>query len=100
VLDLPHGILGGVSYALVFRLETHLSFNCHMLDLKLICLSNNELFIPPVLPLLSAASRILFNLLQLLLRFIVHAVIILFGDHFLRGINVCAHAVMRIRKLC
>jgi hypothetical protein len=101
VLDQTHGILGGVSYALVLRLEAHLSFNCHMLDLKLICLSNNELLIPPVLPLLSAASRILFNLPQLLLGLIIHRVIIFFCDHLLWGSSkVSAHAMMSIRELC
>ena len=101
VLDQPHGILGGVSYALVFRLEAHLSFNCHMLDLKLICLSNNKLFIPPVLPLLSAASRILLNLPQVLLRLIIHRVIIFFCDDLLWGSSkVSAHAMMSIRELC
>ena len=100
VLDQPHGILGSVCYDWVFRLEAHLSFNCHMLDLKLICLSNNELFIPPVLPLLSAASRILFNLSQLLLRLIIHRVIIFFCDDLLWGSSkVSAHAMMSIREL-
>ena len=100
VLDQTHGILGGVSYAWIFRLEVHLSFNCHMLDLELICLSNYELLIPPVLPLLSAASRILFNLPQLLLRFIIHPVIIFLGDHLLWGCShVSAHAMMSIREL-
>jgi hypothetical protein len=100
VLDQAHGILGGVCYAWVFRFETHLSFNCHMLDLELICLSNNELLIPPVLPLLSAASRILLNLPQLLLRLIIHCVIIFFCDHLLWGSSkVSAHAMMSIREL-
>lgn len=100
VLDKTYGILGGVSYAWIFRLEAHLSFNCHVLDLELICLCNDELLIPPVLPLLSAASRILFNLPQLLLRFIIHPVIIFLGDHLLWGCShVCTHAMMSIREL-
>ena len=100
VLDQTHGILCSVSYTRIFQLEAHLSFYCHMLDLVLICLSNDELLIPAVLPLLRAASRIFFNLPQLLLRLIIQTIIIFLCDDLLWGrSNVCVNAMMSVREL-
>lgn len=82
----------------LFGFKAHLRFDPNLLYLKLIGLSYYRLLIPAVLPLFSSTPGIIFNLIELLLRFIIHDLVLFLRHNLVRALmkvmRVCAHSLV------